>query len=149
MKVYSLRNLILLITIMKSMSEGVNDDASIDLFKIFMCLCSMICKSHILYREDKNSVVRCQNIVRGIKNTIKKRRKKCPKSAVSSAPIQPRRMTITTTDKFKSNVDDNLRNFLRQFLKKSLFMADLQLKPYRTGKIQFNQFKFKIKKKIY
>jgi hypothetical protein len=65
--------------------------------------------------------------VRGVKGTIKKKRKKCPKSA-NSAPA----MIQSTDPKFKSNLDDNKRNFLPQFLKKSLFITDLQAKSYRT-----------------
>lgn len=81
----------------------------------------------LLSREDINSVARCRNNVRGVKGTIKKKRKKCQKSA-NAAPA----MIQSTDPKFISNLDDNKRNFLRQFLKKSLFITDLQAKSYRT-----------------
>jgi hypothetical protein len=38
---------------------------------------------------------------------------------------------VPPTEKIKSHIDD-LRKFLRQFLKKSFSMTDLQMKPYRT-----------------
>ena len=81
-------------------------------------------------REDKNSVVRCRNNARGKLNSLKKRRKKCQKAPTRRA--NSAQMIQSTDPKFKSNLDDNKRNFLRQFLKKSLFITDLQMKSYRT-----------------
>lgn len=95
-------------------------------------------------REGINAVVRCRNIVKGIRNTIKKKRKKRQKasstnsaSATSltstSTPIRSTQMQMMPmTDKIKSHIDENLRNFLRQYLKKSFSMTDLRLQSYRT-----------------
>lgn len=85
-----------------------------------------------LSREDINSVARCRNNVKGVKTAVKKRRKKCPKSAATGGGARITPMIQSTDPKFISNLDDNKRNFLRQFLKKSLFITDLQAKSYRT-----------------
>lgn len=100
------------------LSKKTNWSCQFTLFHDVMCISS-------LSREDINSVSRCRINVRGVKNTIKKKRKKCPKP---TAPV----MIQSTDPKFKSNLDDNKRNFLRQFLKKSLSITDLQAKSYRT-----------------
>lgn len=85
-----------------------------------------------LSREDRNSVTRCRNNVRGVKGKLMRKRKKCQKSATGTT-ARPAPVMIQSTDpKFKSNLDDNKQNFLRQFLKKSLFIIDLQAKSYRT-----------------
>lgn len=87
--------------------------------------------------KGNNAVVRCRNITKGIRNTIKKKRKKRQKSSTSNlnsptTPRSTRSTTTTTTDKNKSHIDENLRNFLRQYLKKSFSMTDLRLQSYRT-----------------
>lgn len=84
-----------------------------------------------------NSVIRCRNNVQGNKSRrIKMRRKKSqktqPATLQSSSTIQSTAPTASSTTKIISNLDDNKRNFLRQFLKKSFFMTDLQAKSYRT-----------------
>lgn len=89
--------------------------------------------------QDKNSVTRCQNVVKTIKNSIKKKKKrrKGLLTASSSVPPTPTASntvsspTVPSTEKIKSHIDD-LRKFLRQFLKKSFSITDLQMKPYRT-----------------
>lgn len=113
---------------------------STDMFHIFMCY-SM---KHVWWSiqkcnnddKGKNAVVRCRNITKGIRNTIKKKRKKRQKASTSNSNPTPRstRLTPTTimTDKNKSHIDENLRNFLRQYLKKSFSMTDLRLQSYRT-----------------
>lgn len=76
--------------------------------------------------EGINSVVRCRNNVQGNKSRIRTRKKKSQKAMTT---IQS---TVPPATKIISNLDDNKRNFLRQFLKKSFFMTDLQAKSYRT-----------------
>jgi len=49
-------------------------------------------------------------------------------TTADASRVQP---TSSTTDKLRPHIDD-LRKFLRQFLKKSFSMTDLQMKPYRT-----------------
>lgn len=83
--------------------------------------------SQICDREGKNSVMRCRNNVKGNKSRVKIRRKKSQKAPLEAITNQ------STVSKIKPNLnDDNKRNFLRQFLKKSFFMTDLQAKSYRT-----------------
>jgi hypothetical protein len=53
-----------------------------------------------------------------------------PPTAVNSPPVTVSSTTVPT-EKLKSHIDD-LRKFLRQFLKKSFSMLDLMMKPYRT-----------------
>ena len=54
-----------------------------------------------------------------------------PPTAVNSPTVTVSSTTVLPTEKIKSQIDD-LRKFLRQFLKKSFSMTDLQMKPYRT-----------------
>lgn len=75
--------------------------------------------------EGINSV-RCRNNVQGNKSRIKTRKKKSQKATTTN------QSTVPPATKIISNLDDNKRNFLRQFLKKSFFMTDLQAKSYRT-----------------
>ena len=110
------------------------------MFHIFMCysMKHVWWSIQICNNDDKgnNAVVRCRNITKGIRNTIKKKRKKRQKASTSNSNPTPRstRLTPTTimTDKNKSHIDENLRNFLRQYLKKSFSMTDLRLQSYRT-----------------
>lgn len=92
--------------------------------------------------QDKNSVTRCQNVVKTIKNSIKKKKKRRKGQLTASSSVHPpppassptntvSSTTVPPTEKLKSHIDD-LRKFLRQFLKKSFSMTDLQMKPYRT-----------------
>ncbi|CAG9805082.1 unnamed protein product [Chironomus riparius] len=103
--------------------------------KLFSCLVDLLSYEKITFNGN-NAVVRCRNITKGIRNTIKKKRKKQKSSTSNSnTPTRPTRLmttTTVTTDKTKSHIDENLRNFLRQYLKKSFSMTDLRLQSYRT-----------------
>lgn len=106
-------------------------------------LVSLIIPSCYDWFQDKNSVTRCQNVVKTIKSSINKKKKRRkglmtasssvhpPPTAVNSPTVTVSSTSVPSTEKIKSHIDD-LRKFLRQFLKKSFSMTDLQMKPYRT-----------------
>jgi hypothetical protein len=83
------------------------------------------------HEKGKSSVVRCRNNARGNKCRVKTRRKNSQKAPSTTSPTITIQSTVVPT-KIKLTLDDNKRNFLRQFLKKSFFMTDLQAKSYRT-----------------
>lgn len=99
---------------------------------------------------DKNCVERCENVVKTIKNSVRKKKRKHDQvsTAVPTTPpataittttttasttttTSPSTTPVTATDKIKPQIDDHTK-FLRQFLKKSFSITDMQLKPYRT-----------------
>lgn len=88
------------------------------------------CVSNKWTRKGKSSVVRCRNNVRGNKCRVKTRRKNSQKAPSNTPTISTIQSTVPSN--IKLTIDDNKRNFLRQFLKKSFFMTDLQAKSYRT-----------------
>ncbi|CRL02418.1 CLUMA_CG015397, isoform A [Clunio marinus] len=109
--------------------------------KLFSCLVDLLSYEKITF-NDKNSVTRCQNVIKTIKNSIKKKKKRRKGQLTASPSVHPTTpatnstnsvssTTVPSTEKLKPHIDD-LRKFLRQFLKKSFSMTDLQMKPYRT-----------------
>lgn len=122
-------------------------------------MCDWFIASCCDWFQDENCVTRCENVVKTIKNSIKKKklRRKGPivrRTTVASSSsnqtnaITPTTSLLTTTTtsplrphqtansnaankKLRSKPGD-MTQFLRQFLKKSFSMTDLQMKPYRT-----------------